>query len=158
MTEDAPKPSRFGGLRGRLLSILAGLVVTLIVGAIAERVTSAEWLADAKQAQQGWVDAVAATSPLRVGELYWTELDSAFTGDISRGGYSGHGASEGRGMQSPFWALAITGARLWDAAGVVALVQIGLGVLAYFVLNLAGQKVSRSRLGWRGSISCWGRL
>ena len=44
-------------------------------------------------------------------------------------------APDGRGLQSPFWALAITGVRLWDAAGAVSLVQLALGALAFFVLN-----------------------
>ena len=34
----------------RVIGILVGLVITLIVGAIAERVTSPEWLAEAKEA------------------------------------------------------------------------------------------------------------
>lgn len=119
----------------RVIGILVGLVITLIVGAIAERVTSPEWLAEAKEAQAGWIDAVSDTSPMKVGELYVTELQSSLSGDTSHGGYSGAGAPEGRGLQSPFWALAITGARLWDATGVVSLVQLALGALAFFVLN-----------------------
>ena len=135
MTDEAPRRSRFAGLRGRLVSILVGLVVTLVVGAIAERVASAEWLAEAKTAQQGWIDAVATTSPMKVGEIYWLELQSSLSGETTNGGYSGAGAPEGRGLQSPFWALAITGVRLWDATGVVSLVQLVLGALAFCVLN-----------------------
>jgi hypothetical protein len=135
MTEQSKEPSGFGGLPKRFLSILVGLVITLVVGAVAERVTSAEWLASAKEAQAEWIDAVAGTSPMKVGELYWTELQSALSGDTAHGGYSGAGAPEGRGLQSPFWALAITGARLWDLTGVVSLIQLALGALAFFVLN-----------------------
>lgn len=119
----------------RAIGILVGLIITLIVGAVAERVTSPEWLADAKEAQAGWIEAVASTSPMKVGELYSTELQSSLSGDTSHGGYSGAGAPDGHGLQSPFWALAITGARLWDATGVVSLVQLVLGALAFFVLN-----------------------
>jgi len=147
MTDDTPKPSRVSGLPRRLASILIGLVVTLIVGAIAERVTSPDWLAEAKQVQQGWIDAVSQTSPIKVGELYWTELQSAFSGDTSHGGYSGAGAPEGRGLQSPFWALAMTGARLWDATGAVSLVQLVLGALAFFVLNFWRSKGETIFLG-----------
>lgn len=77
------------GLGRRIVSILLGLVATLLVGAVADRVTSPEWLAGARQAQQGWIDAIAQTSPLRAGELYWTELQSALSGDTSHGGLSG---------------------------------------------------------------------
>lgn len=140
LSSDTPNPDtdkpRRSGLPRRLISILVGLAVSLVIGAIAERVTSAEWLADAKLAQQGWIDAVSATSPLKVGEVYWTELQSAFSGDTTQGGYSGMGAPDGRGLQSPFWALAITGARLWDATGAVSLVQLALGALAFAVVNL----------------------
>lgn len=135
MSDEAPQPSRLGGLSKRLVSILVGLIITLVVGAVAERVTSPEWLASAKNAQQGWIDAVSETSPMKVGGLYWTELQSSLSGDTTQGGLSGAGAPEGRGLQSPFWALAITGVRLWDATGIVALVQLALGALAFFVLN-----------------------
>ncbi len=139
MSDKSPEADKrvrsMSGMPRRVVSILIGLVVTLIVGAIAERVTSAEWLAEAKAAQQGWIDAVGATSPVKVGEVYLVELQSAVSGDTTHGGYSGVGAPEGRGLQSPFWALAITGARLWDATGVVSLVQLVLGALAFFVLN-----------------------
>lgn len=140
MSDETPKSSgraesALGGMQKRLVSILIGLVITLVVGAVAERVTSAEWLASAKEAQQGWINAVSETSPMQVGGLYWTELQSAFSGDTTHGGYSGIEAPEGRGLQSPFWALAITGVRLWDTTGIVALVQLALGALAFFVLN-----------------------
>ncbi len=136
MANETQHKSGLGGRLGRrITSILIGLVVTLIIGAVAERVTSPEWLAGAKDAQAGWISAVSSTSPMKVGELYLTELQSAWSGDITHGGYSGSGAPEGRGLQSPFWALAITGVRLWDATGAVSLVQLALGALAFFVLN-----------------------
>ena len=50
-------------LARRVASIAIGLLATLIVGAAAERLTSAEWLADAEAAQARWIDAVASTSP-----------------------------------------------------------------------------------------------
>lgn len=134
-----PAPSglggRLGGLPRRFLSILVGLLITLAVGAVAERVTSPEWLASAKDAQSEWIEAVSGTSPMKVGELYWTELQSALSGDTTHGGYSGIEAPDGRGLQSPFWALAVTGVRLWDATGIVSLVQLALGALAFAVFN-----------------------
>lgn len=147
MTDEAPKRTPFSGLPRRMLSILIGLIVTLVVGAVAERVTSPEWLAGAKQAQQGWIDAVAQTSPTRVATLYAAELQSSFTGDITHGGYSGSGAPEGRGLQSPFFALAITGVRLWDATGVVSLIQLGLGALAFCAFNVWRTKGDTPFLG-----------
>jgi hypothetical protein len=135
MSDETPKPSGFGGLQRRILSILIGLVVTLIVGAVAERVTSPEWLESAKQAQQGWIDAVSATSPMEAGGLYWIELQSAWSGDTSQGGWSGISKPDGHGLQSPFWALAMTGARLWYSTGFVSLIQLALGALAFCVLN-----------------------
>ena len=133
--ETEHKPGLGGRLGRRVISILIGLVVTLIIGAVAERVTSPEWLAGAKDAQTSWIDAVSSTSPMKVGELYLTELQSAWSGDTTHGGYAGIGAPEGRGIQSPFWAFAVTGVRLWDATGVVSLVQLALGALAFCVLN-----------------------
>ena len=147
MTDETPKPFGLGGLPRRFLSILIGLVVTLVVGAVAERVTSAEWLASAKEAQQGWIDAVSETSPLEVGSLYWTELQSAFSGDTSQGAWSGIGKPDGHGVQSPFWALAMTGARLWYSTGIVSLIQLVLGALAFFVLNFWRSKGETIFLG-----------
>ena len=147
MTDETPKPFGLGGLPRRFLSILIGLVVTLVVGAVAERVTSAEWLASAKEAQQGWIDAVSETSPLEVGSLYWTELQSAFSGDTSQGAWSGIGKPDGHGVQSPFWALAMTGARLWYSTGIVSLIQLVLGALSFFVLNFWRSKGETIFLG-----------
>lgn len=135
MSDETPERSRLAGLLRRLLSIIIGLVITLAVSAAAERFTSPEWLASAKEVQRDWINAVSETSPMKVGELYWTELQSSLSGDTTHGGYSGAGAPDGRGLQSPFWAFAITGVRLWDATGVVSLVQLLLGALAFFVLN-----------------------
>jgi hypothetical protein len=134
MTEQ-PKPGAFAGLSRRVISILVGLVVTLVVGAVAERVTSPEWLASAKQAQDGWINAVANTSPVSVAETFGGELQSAISGDTTHG-WSGAGAPEGRGLQSPFYALVFTAARLWDASGVAALLQLALGALAFAVINV----------------------
>jgi hypothetical protein len=138
MTDEQPNPSKsggpFSGLGRRVVSILVGLVVTLIVGAVAERVTSPEWLAQAKDSQAQWMSAVAKTSPVSVATLYGDELQSAISGDAAKG-WSGFGAPEGRGLQSPFYALVFTAARLWDASGVAALVQLALGALAFAVLS-----------------------
>ena len=136
MTEDSPKQATISGLPRRMLSIVIGLVVTLVIGAIAEHVTSPEWLAGAKQAQSGWIDAVAQTSPVKVATLYGTELQSAISGDTTHGGYSGADAPDGHGLQSPVWALVVTGARLWGATGVVSLIQLALGALAFAAFNV----------------------
>ena len=152
MSEESPgqesgKP-KLGSLGRSLISILIGLVITLIVGAVAERVASREWLEDAQRAQGEWIEALHATSPLQVGELYWTELQSALTGDTSNGGWSGAGSTNGRGLlQSPFWALAVTGARLWHSAGIVSLIQLAMGALAFFVLNFWRSKGETIFLG-----------
>lgn len=132
---DQPTPKPFSGLPRRLLSIVIGLVVTLIVGAVAERVTSPEWLASAKDAQSGWIEAVSKTSPVSVATTFGDELQSSLSGDTAKG-WSGAGAPEGRGLQSPVYALVFTAARLWDASGVTALVQLALGALAFAVLNV----------------------
>jgi hypothetical protein len=134
MTDEHPKPQPFAGLSRRVLSILVGLVITLVVGAVAERVTSPEWLASAKDAQAQWIGAVAETSPISVATTFGDELQSALSGDTTKG-WSGAGAPDGRGLQSPFYALVFTAARLWDAAGVTALVQLALGALAFAVFN-----------------------
>jgi len=135
MTDDIPKRTPFAGLPRRVLSILIGLVVTLIVGAVAERVTSAEWLNGAKAAQADWVEAVANTSPINVATTFGVELQSSLSGETSNGGWSGAGAPEGRGLQSPFYALVFTAARLWESSGIAALVQLALGALAFAVFN-----------------------
>lgn len=133
---DQPKPNPFTGLPRRVISILVGLVVTLIVGAVAERVTSPEWLSGAKAAQAEWVSAVAETSPVSVATTFGVELQSSISGETGNGGWSGFGAPEGRGLQSPFYALVFTAARLWESSGIAALVQLGLGALAFAVLNV----------------------
>lgn len=147
MSEETPKPTGLAGLPKRLVSILIGLVITLIAGAVAERVTSAEWLEGAKEAQQGWINAVSDTSPMEVGGLYWTELQSAWSGDTSQGAWSGIAKPDGHGLQSPFWALAMTGARLWYATGFVSLVQLALGALAFAMLNFWRSKGETLFLG-----------
>jgi len=135
MTDDNSNKASFAGLRRRVISIVVGLIVTLVVGAIAERVTSAEWLAEAKQAQGEWVQAVANTSPINVATTFGVELQSSLSGETSNGGWSGFGAPEGRGLQSPFYALVFTAARLWESSGIAALVQLALGALAFAVFN-----------------------
>jgi len=96
---------------------------------------------------EGWIDAVSETSPLEVGSLYWAELQSAFSGDTSQGAWSGIGKPDGHGVQSPFWALAMTGARLWYSTGIVSLIQLVLGALAFFVLNFWRSKGETIFLG-----------
>ena len=134
MSEHTPQPKP-SGLPRRMLSIIIGLIVTLIVGAVAEHVTDKEWLAGAKTAQDQWVSAVAETSPVNVATTYVTELQSSVSGDVSNGGWSGSGAPEGRGLQSPFYALVFTALQLWQSSGIAALVQLGLGALAFAVFN-----------------------
>jgi hypothetical protein len=135
MTNDTPKPSRLSGLPRRMLSILIGLVVTLIVGAVAEQVTDKEWLANAKSAQDQWVTAVQHTSPINVATTFGSELQAAVSGSLKDGALSGIGAPDGRGIQSPVYALLYTAVRLWDASGITALIQLGLGALAFAVFN-----------------------
>ncbi|MEQ1783291.1 MAG: hypothetical protein ABMA14_18200 [Hyphomonadaceae bacterium] len=135
MADEAPKSSRLSGLPRRLLSIVVGLIVTLIVGAVAEHVTDKEWLANAKTAQDQWVSAVQHTSPINVATLYGSELQAAVSGSIMGGNLSGIGAPDGRGIQSPAYALLYTAVRLWDVSGITALVQLGLGALAFAVFN-----------------------
>jgi hypothetical protein len=118
-----------------VLSILIGLVVTLIVGAVAERVTDKEWLASAKTAQDEWVAAVQHTSPISVATMFSSELQASFSGTVKDGALSGIGAAGGRGIQSPVYALIFTAARLWDVSGITAMVQLGLGALAFAVFN-----------------------
>ena len=109
MTEDTPKPSRRSpACRAGCCSILIGLVVTLIVGAVAEHVTDKEWLANAKTAQDQWVTAVQHTSPINVATMYGSELQAAVSGSITGGNLSGIGAPDGRGIQSPVFALVYT--------------------------------------------------
>jgi phosphoribosylamine--glycine ligase len=85
MTDEAPKSNPFSGLSRRVLSILIGLVVTLIVGAVAERVTDKEWLASAKTAQDEWVAAVQHTSPISVATMFSSELQASFSGTVKDG-------------------------------------------------------------------------
>lgn len=135
MSDEAPKQSRISGLPRRVLSIVIGLVVTLIVGAVAEHVTDREWLASAKTAQDQWVTAVQNTSPINVATTFGSELQASVSGTVKDGAMSGIGAPDGRGIQSPVYALIFTAARLWDVSGITALVQLGLGALAFAVFN-----------------------
>ena len=77
------------------LGLIVGLAITLIVGAAAEHFTDAEWLAQAKLAQDQWIDAVYRTSPINVATTFWTELQGAFSGDASQGAWSAIDAAEG---------------------------------------------------------------
>lgn len=123
------------GLPKRIISILIGLVVTLLVGAIAERVTDADWLISAKEAQAQWVDAVAQTSPLAVATTFGTELQGAISGDTSQGAWSAIESPDGHGISSPAYAFIFTVFKLWETSGLTALVQLVLGGLAFAVFN-----------------------
>jgi hypothetical protein len=134
--EHAPETKRRSSpLLRRLAALLVGLAASLAVSALFERITTPEWLSQARGVQEEWISAVAATSPLSVGELYMAELGSALSGDTSGGALSGVGAPDGRALQSPVWALVFTGVRLWDEAGPVALIQLVLGALAFCAFN-----------------------
>lgn len=135
MTEENPKPSRVSGLSRRLISIIIGLVVTLVVGAVAERITDAEWLAQAKDAQAQWINAVAETSPISVATTFGTELQGAISGDTSQGAWSAIESPDGHGISSPAYAIIFTALKLWESSGFVALVQLVLGALAFAVIN-----------------------
>ena len=131
--QSAPNPAK--RLGRKIIGLLVGLAVTLIVGAIAERVTDADWLAQAKAAQDQWTDAVYQTSPINVATTYWMELQGALTGDASQGAYSAVGAPDGRGLPSPVYALIFTALQLWTSSGIAALVQLAMGALAFAAFN-----------------------
>ncbi|RYZ14406.1 MAG: hypothetical protein EON61_03675 [Alphaproteobacteria bacterium] len=119
----------------KIIGLLVGLVITLIVGAIAERVTDAEWLAQAKVAQDQWIDAVYKTSPINVATTFWMELQGSLSGDTSQGAYSAVGAPDGHGLSSPVYALVFTALQLWESSGIAALIQLAMGALAFAAFN-----------------------
>lgn len=136
MSEDKNKAAGSGnGLVKRIVGLLVGLAVTLIIGAIAERVTDAEWLMEAKDAQSQWIGAVAETSPISVATTFWTELQGAISGDTSQGAWSAIDAPDGHGISSPAFAFLFTAMKLWYASGFAAIVQLVLGALAFAVFN-----------------------
>lgn len=136
MSEDANKSAGpKSGLAKKVVGLLVGLVVTLIVGAIAERVTDAEWLVQAKDAQSQWIGAVAETSPISVATTFWTELQGAISGDTSQGAWSAIETPDGHGISSPAYAFIFTALKLWHTSGLAAIVQLVLGALAFAVFN-----------------------
>jgi hypothetical protein len=136
-TED--KPIRKKGWTRRIASVLIGLAVSLVAGAIIERVSDAEWLAGAKEAQAQWMDAVANTSPIGVAAMYWTEVSGAYSGDVSGGSWTA-AAGVDNWLLAPLLAFVLTIWRSFDEGGVTILVQIGMGALAVGVFNLARSK------------------
>lgn len=147
MTDDTPKKPPFAGLPRRVLGILIGLVISLAVGAIAERVTDAEWLAQARQVQDGWIEAVAKTSPINVATTFWVELQGAISGDVTRGAWSAMDSPDGHGISSPAYALIFTALKLWETSGLTALIQLILGALAFAAFNLHRTKGETMFLG-----------
>ena len=132
-TSNASNPAK--RLGRKIIGLLVGLAITLIVGAIAERVTDAEWLAQAKTAQDQWIDAVYKTSPINVATTFWLELQGAFSGDASQGAWSAMDAPDGHGLSSPVYALISTALKLWTTSGFAALIQLAMGALAFAAFN-----------------------
>lgn len=118
----------------RIASILVGLLVSLLIGAVLERVTDKEWLAEAKAAQDGWVKAVEQTSPVGVAVIYWDELSAAW-GDGQADSDIFLGVRPKVGLFSPVVAFGFTIARFFYSGGVTAIVQIIIGLLAVAVIN-----------------------
>ena len=128
----------------RIANILVGLAISLIIGAVLERVTDKAWLAEAKAAQDGWIAAVAETSPVGVAAIYWDELSAAWD-DGQADSDIFLGVRPKVGLFSPLVALGFTVARFFYAGGVTAIVQIVIGMLAVAVINFImsdGERVS----------------
>jgi len=139
--EDQPKRKTW---TRRIASILVGLVISLIIGAIIERITDKEWLAEAEAAQAGWIDAVAQTSPVGVAAIYWDELSAAW-GDGQADSDIFLGVRPKVGLFSPVVAFGFTLARFFYSGGITAIVQIVIGMLAVAVINFVvsdGEHVS----------------
>lgn len=136
MSEESNKASGPAQRLGKkVIGLIVGLAITLIVGAAAEHFTDAEWLAQAKLAQDQWIDAVYKTSPINVATTFWTELQGAFSGDASQGAWSAIDAADGHGLSSPVYALIFTALKLWTTSGFAALVQLVMGALAFAAFN-----------------------
>lgn len=118
----------------RIASVLVGLAISLVAGAIIERVSDAEWLAAAKDAQAQWIDAVANTSPIGVAALYCTEVSGAYSGDVSGGSWTA-AAGVDNWLFAPLLAFVMTVWRSFDDGGVTILLQIGMGALAVGAFN-----------------------
>jgi hypothetical protein len=123
----------------RIASLAVGLAVSLVIGAIIERVSDKEWLASAKEAQAQWIEAVANTSPVGVASLYWTEVSGAYSHDVSGGSWSA-AAGVDSWIFAPLIAFAMTIWRSFYEGGATILIQIGMGALAVGVFNLARTK------------------
>jgi hypothetical protein len=136
-TED--RLARKRGWTRRIVGLLIGLAVSLVAGAIIERVSDAEWLAGAEEAQKQWIDAVANTSPIGVATLYWNEVSGAYSGDVSGGSWTA-AAGVDNWLLAPLLAFVLTVWRSFEEGGVTILVQIGMGALAVGVFNLVRSK------------------
>jgi hypothetical protein len=109
-----------------------GFVISLAVGWMIERVTDAEFLEGAREAQADWIAAVSQTSPIAVAGTYIDELSKA-AGNSSNN-YSG------AGIASPLIALASTVSQFFAAGGLATVVQLGLGALAVALYNFRRTK------------------
>lgn len=130
------------GWRRRAAGFVVAFAISLIVGRFFETVASKPAIDAALRAQTGWMEALSDFSPFGVARMYG---DMASADMMSRQRHS-YIDSEGKlqytnpsgspqdGLAAPMKALFATVAALVAAGGVVGLVQIGMGVLAVWLL------------------------
>jgi len=134
MSEESAGKPKLNKWPRRVAMWVIGFFISLAIGWVAERVTEPEFLAEAKQAQADWIEAVSQTSPIAVVTTYWSEITSAFDGKSHDGAWAGR-TGDGQGIGSPVVALVMTLLRFFYDGGVATLVQVGLGALAFCAFN-----------------------
>ena len=131
--EAAPRKKRWGM---RVLFFLIAFFISLAIGKGFEMASDPELLAEAKHAQQEWMETVSRTSPVAVASTYWVELNGAWWGESSDGAWSAFEANgKGKGIVTPVYALVVTGARFFYEGGIPIVIQLVLGALGVAVFN-----------------------
>lgn len=131
--EAAPKRKRW---HLRVLFFFVAFFISIAIGKAFELASDPDMLAEAKVAQQEWMQTVQGTSPIAVASTYWVELNGAWWGESSEGAWSAFEANgKGKGIVTPVYALVITGARFFYEGGIPIVIQLLLGALGVAVLN-----------------------
>jgi hypothetical protein len=130
------------GWRRRVAGFVVAFAISLIVGRFVETVASKPVIDAALRAQTGWMEALSDFSPWGVAKLFGDKASAdmmsrerqSYLNAEGRIQYTNSSGGPQDGLAVPMKALLATVAALVAAGGVVGLVQIGMGVLAVWLV------------------------